>query len=204
MKRIILIMLACLLLTSGCSLWQTPDPTLQIQLAVAQTMQAQPTGTPSPTPIVFPTATPESLAGLFCEYQFCIGHPNYMSFSDLNDRTSPSNYGTGKIFAFQQGLALLLTWTQSIGNEDPQSTLQAVMSSRGDTSTGTVNVQLIGNLSVTYLPITPPTQAALAYGGIATWVCGDRVFVWEAYTAQDGQAAALLLQAVQRFRCEKQ
>lgn len=206
MKRILPIVLACLSITSACGIWPTPSPAIQIQLAVAQTMQALPTGTPYPTPQIFPTATSESLAGLFCEYQFCIGHPNYMSFADANDKASPSSYGTGKVFAFQQDLVILLTWTQAIGNQDPQSTLQAVMAPGGDTSAGTMNIQQFGDLSVAYLPITPPAQVAstLQFGGIATWVCGDRVFVWKAYTAQNGQAAALLQQAVQRFRCEKQ
>ncbi len=206
MKRTLPILILVSIMLSGCSLWATPDPALQIQLAVAQTLQAQPSSTPYPTPYPIPTETPMSLSGLFCEYQFCIGHPNYLSFSDANDKTSPSTYGTGKIFAYQQNLVILLIWTQSLGNEDPQTLLQSVMAPSGDTSAGTLNSQQIGDLSVTTLPITPPAQAAasLPYGLVATWVCGDRVFVWKAYAAQQDQAAALLQQALIRFRCEKQ
>ncbi len=206
MKKFLPFTLIGLWLASACNLLPTPNPSIQIQLAVAQTLEALPTNTPYPTPFIFPTPTPESLSGLFCEYQFCIGHPNYMSFADANEKTSPSTYGAGKIFAYQQDLVLLLTWTQSIGSEDPQTTLQAVMSASGDTSAGTMNIQQIGDFSVAILPITPPAQAAatLPFGGIATWVCGDRIFVWKAYAAQGDQAAALLQQALQRFRCEKQ
>ncbi len=206
MNKLLPILIAGAWLASSCSLAPTPSPSIEIQLAVAQTLQALPTRTPYPTPVILPTPTLASLSGLFCEYQFCIGHPNYMAFADANDKTNPSSYGNGKIFAFQQDLVILLTWTQAVGSPDPQTTLQAVMEPSGDTTAGSMNIQQIGDFSVAIMPITPPAQAAasLPFGGIATWVCGDRVFVWKAYTAQGDQAPALLQQALQRFRCEKQ
>ncbi len=58
-----------------------PKPTTSnenlIAIAVAKTLAAQPRPTIHPSYTPYPTFTPHAptLEGLFCEYQFCIGHP---------------------------------------------------------------------------------------------------------------------------------
>ncbi|HSJ86162.1 MAG TPA: hypothetical protein VK909_03060, partial [Anaerolineales bacterium] len=54
-------------------------PSIPIDDAIATTLASLVTNTPSaPRATVVPTATPFDLKGLFCEYQFCIGHPQDM------------------------------------------------------------------------------------------------------------------------------
>src|ERR1051325_5709131 len=96
--RRFLIIVATLILTSCAMPSKTQAPTsLPVDDAVA-TMLAN---IKANTPVVvstlapLPTATPFDLKGLFCEYQFCIGHPQDMAFYDVNAQQnvgSPSTY----------------------------------------------------------------------------------------------------------------
>jgi hypothetical protein len=95
---------------------RTPDPNILIDQAVAATLSAmpQPTLVSVPLPTPFPSPTAVSLNGLFCEYQFCIGHPADMAFYDVSAVTSnqgtPSTYQTGLMAAYSGGLVLQLLW----------------------------------------------------------------------------------------------
>src|SRR5690242_19289390 len=83
MLRVSIIVLLLSLLTSCSFFKSTPDPNLAVQQSVAQTLAAlPPTATSVPLPTPYPSPTPMTLAGLFCEYQFCIGHPSSMAFYD--------------------------------------------------------------------------------------------------------------------------
>ena len=66
------------LLLASCGGPETPDPQAQIDAAVAATIFSIPTYTPYPVPTPVPIPTKFALAGLFCEYGFCIGHPTDM------------------------------------------------------------------------------------------------------------------------------
>lgn len=145
-----------------------------------------------------------SLAGLFCEYQFCIAHPPEMAFFDVSAQRNPgapSTYGQGMLAAFNSNLFIELLWQHAPGATDPKFMLDLILEDETDTRTGNMDVKLIHDMNVLYTPITTTTTEILPYGGAGAWTCGDRVFAWKVYTSQDGQATTLFEEAIQRFRC---
>ena len=208
MKRALSIILPILLFTAGCGS-QEPSREQQIQLAVAATLSSLPRSTPVPPPTPVPTFTPIALSGLYCEYQFCIGHPPDMAFYDVSaaqNQASPSNYSQGILAAYSSSLFIQVVWQPAPGSTDPQFMLDLVMQYGADTRSGSVEPKLVGPLNVFYVPITPTAGAAttLPYGGAAAWLCGGRAFAWKAYTPQQELASTLLDDALLRFRCESQ
>lgn len=182
----------------------TPDTNTLIRQAVAGTLAAIPTSTPYPQPTPFPTPTSMTLAGLFCEYQFCIGHPPDMAFFDVSAQsspTSPSTYGQGYLAAFNATLYIELLWQYAPGTADPKFMLDLVLRPETDTRTGNLDVKLIHDMNVMYTAITSTATEVLPQGGAGAWTCGDRVFAWKTYTQQEGQAAMLFDEAISRFRC---
>jgi len=184
-----------------------PDPDAQIRQIVAATLAAIPNATanPPPTPIPIPSATPFDLTGMFCEYQFCVGHPADMAFYDVSAVTSnqgnPSTYQTGLMAAYSGNLLIQLMWQFSPGTADPRFLLDLILEDGMDTSVGTPEVKLIRDMNVVYTPIT--TTLALPFGGAAAWTCGDRVFAWKAYTPDEASPAGLFDSALARFVCKK-
>jgi hypothetical protein len=184
----------------------------QVQLAVAQTLSARPRNTAAPAPPptrVPPTPTPVRLSGLFCEYQFCIGHPSDMSLYDVTAQQSPgttSSYGQGILAAFKAntGPFIQVMWQEAPGVSDPQFMLDLITGYGGDTRNGDVQPKLIGQLNVFYVPIAPTASAAttLPFGGAAAWLCEGRAFAWKTYVTQQEIAATLMEDALSRFRCE--
>ena len=91
-----------MLIVSACNL-RTNQNTQSPQDIVA-TLSAISTPTSVPTPTLYPSPTPMDLKGLFCEYQFCIGHPIDMAFYDVSAVTSnqgsPSTYQTGLMASY--------------------------------------------------------------------------------------------------------
>lgn len=207
MRRLIALSLPCLLFLSACG--STPGPTLQqqIQLAVAATMSSLPRPTAAPPPTPQPTFTPVPLTGIFCEYQFCIGHPSDMAFYDVSaaqNQASPSTYSQGIMAAYSSKLFIQILWQEAPGVTDPQFMLDLIMQYGADTRNGSVEPKLVGDLNVFFVPITPTAGAAstLPYGAAAAWTCGGRAFAWKAYTPEQDLAATLLADALSRFRCE--
>jgi hypothetical protein len=145
-----------------------------------------------------------TLAGLFCEYQFCIGHPPDIAFFDvsaLQNPAAPSTYGQGHLAAFNATLVLDYIWQYAPGTADPKFLLDLILKPDVDTRVGNMGVKLIRDMNVLYTPITTIASEILPFGGAGAWVCGDRVFAWKAYTPQDAQAAMLFEEAIGRFRC---
>ena len=186
-----------------------PDPEAQIRQIVAATLAAIPktTASPPPTPIPIPSATPFDLAGLYCEYQFCIGHPVEMAFYDVSavnsNQANPSTYQTGLMAAYSGTLLLQLIWQFSPGTSDPRFLLDLILEDGLDTSVGTPEVKLIRDMNVVYTPITTTATAVLPFGSAAAWTCGDRVFAWKAYTPDEASPAGLFDSALSRFVCKK-
>jgi hypothetical protein len=183
-----------------------PDPEAQIRQIVAATLAAIPKVTvgPPPTPVPpIPTATPFDLAGLFCEYQFCIGHPADMAFYDVSavnsNQGTPSTYQTGLIAAYSGSLLIQF----SPGTSDPRFLLDLIIEDGLDTGVGTPEVKLIRDMNVVYTPITTTATTVLPFGGAAAWTCGDRVFAWKAYTPDEASAAGLFDTALSRFGCNR-
>jgi len=197
-------MIFVLIIGSACTPKQITDPNTQIRQAVAATVAAIPTYTPYPVPTAYPSPTPMPLTGLFCEYQFCIGHPPEVAFFDVSaqrNAAAPSDYSQGLLAAFNANLFLEILWQHAPGTADPTFLLDLILDDGVDTRVGNLDVKLIHDMNVIYTPITTTATDVLPNGGAAAWTCGERVFAWKAYTPQDGQAASLFDEAIKRFRC---
>ncbi len=180
-----------------------PDPNIAIQVAVNSTLAAIPTDTSAPMASPYPTATPTDLKGLFCEYQFCIGHPLDMAFFDVSAQknpASPSTYSQGLLASFNTNLFLQMIWQLAPGASDPQFMLDTILDDV-DTRLGTLDVKLIRNMNVVYTSISSTATPVLPYGGAAAWVCGDRAFAWKVYSPQPDNAQAMFEAAFARFQC---
>jgi hypothetical protein len=186
-----------------------PDPDAQIRQIVAATLAAIPNATanPPPTPIPMPSATPFDLTGMFCEYQFCIGHPADMAFYDVSavnsNQANPSSFQTGLMAAYSGNLLIQLIWQFSPGTADPRFLLDLILEDGLDTSVGTPEVKLIRDMNVVYTPITTTATTVLPFGGAAAWTCGDRVFAWKAYTPDEASPTGLFDSTLARFACKK-
>ncbi|MBN2116798.1 MAG: hypothetical protein JW730_09515 [Anaerolineales bacterium] len=200
------VLLAFLLIVTACGR-QTPDPNIQINQAVAATLAALPTPTSMPIATPHPSPTPVDLRGLFCEYQFCIGHPIDMAFYDVSAVTSnqgsPSTYQTGLMAAYSASLVIQLMWQFAPGTADPQFMLDLIVPPGVDTRLGTPEVKLIRDMNVVYTAITTAATPVLPFGGAAAWTCGERVFAWKVYTPDEASAAVLFESALARFNCNR-
>src|SRR5512132_7163 len=122
MRRFLVI--PVLLILTSCSIPSKtqPAPGLPVEDAVATTLASLVTNTPASKPTILATATPFDLRGLFCEYQFCIGHPQDMAFYDVNAQQnigSPSTYSAGILASYNTNLFLQVMWQISPGASDP-------------------------------------------------------------------------------------
>jgi len=183
-----------------------PDPEAQIRQIVAATLAAIPISTATPLPTPFPSSTPFDLKGLFCEYQFCIGHPIDMAFYDVSAQQnagSPSTYTQGLIASYNANLFIQAIWQLSPGTADPQFMLDLILDEGLDTRVGTLEVKLIRDMNVIYTPITTTATPVLPFGGAAAWTCGERVFAWKVYTPDGASAAGLFESALARFNCNR-
>ena len=204
MRRLLFLLLPGLLLSAACGS-STPNPDL-IRIAVQATLQAVPPSThAAPTPVP-PTPTPVSLTGIFCEYEFCVGHPTDMALYDVNaaqNQLAPSTISQGILATHSSTLFIQFIWQEAPGATDPQFMLDLITQG-GDTRNGSIEPKLAGSLNVYYVPITPTAGAAstLPYGAAAAWMCGDRAFAWKTYALRAEIAPTLLADALARFRCD--
>jgi hypothetical protein len=199
--------LISLLILSACGGKKTPDPNSIIDQAVAATLSAMPTPTSQPISTPYPSPTPFTLNGLFCEYQFCIGHPADMAFYDVSavksNQATPSTYQTGLMAAYSGSLVIELIWQFSPGTADPSFLLNTVMQQGVDTPTGTQEIKRIRDMNVVYTAITTTATPILPNGAAAAWTCGDRVFAWKVYAPDAGAASTLFDSTLARFRCNQ-
>ncbi len=192
------------LLTACAPKTFTPDPNLQIRQAVAATIAAIPTVTPVPISTPYPSPTPFSLAGLFCEYQFCVGHPIDMAFFDVSAQqnpAAPSTYSQGLIAAFNGNLFIQVMWQLAPGASDPQFLMDLILDDELDTRSGTMDVKLVRGMNVMSTLITSIATPLLPFGTAAAWTCGDRVFAWKLYAPQSDTAAPIFEETLARFTC---
>lgn len=189
------------IILSACVPKNTPAP--QLDQAIAATLAALPVSTPVPISTPYPTPTAFDLKGLFCEYQFCIGHPVDMAFFDVsaqNNRASPSTYSQGLIAAYNSNLFIQMIWQLAPGSADPQFMLDLILDDV-DIRAGDLNVRLIRDMNVIYLPITSTATPVLPFGGVGVWICGERAFAWKVYSPDANNTQALFDSAFDRFRC---
>lgn len=192
------------LIVTACA--PKPDPNVQVQVAVASTLAAIPTNTAAPISTPFPSPTPFDLRGLFCEYQFCIGHPIDMAFYDVTAQqnpAAPSSYSQGILAAFNGNLFIQMIWQLAPGAADPQFLLDLILEDGLDTRLGNPDVKLIRDMNVIYTPIASTATPLLPHGGAAAWTCGDRVFAWKAYAPDETSAPGLFDSALARFTCNR-
>ena len=192
-----------LFLLAACAPKATPDPNAQIRQAVAATLAAIPTAAPIPPSTPYPSPTPFNLLGLFCEYQFCIGHPIDMAFFDVSAQqnpAAPSSYGQGLIAAFNGNLFIQVMWQLAPGTADPEFMLDLILNDI-DIREGNLDVKLVHNMNVMYTAITSTATTVLPFGGSGAWTCGDRVFAWKVYSPQAETAAPLFEEMLTRFTC---
>jgi hypothetical protein len=201
MRSRYLIILAIIL--TACA--PKPDPNVQIQVSVMQTLAAMPTTTPQPLPPAIPTPTSFDLKGLFCEYQFCAGHPVDMAFFDVsaqNNPAAPSSYSQGLIAAFNGNLFIQMTWQLAPGTADPQFMLDLILDDV-DTRVGNLDVKLVRDMNLVYTPITSTASPILPFGAAGAWICGERAFAWKVYSPQAENTQALFDQALDKFQCNR-
>lgn len=200
-----LVLLAVAFGLSGCGTFG-PAVNGRFQLAVQETIAALPTDTPDAMPSP-PAPTVIPLKGLFCEYEFCIGHPAGMVFFDVVAKENPtsataSTLESGDLAADNSSLFLEVKWQSAPGGSDGQFMLDVVMDPQEDKRSGDVQPLLVRNLDVFFVPIASTASATLPYGGAAGWVCGSRGFAWKAYATQPDLAKSRLTDALQVFRCD--
>lgn len=196
--------LLAVIILSACA--PKPDPNTLVSQAVIETLTAIPINTALPIPTPYPTPTPFDLKGLFCEYQFCVGHPVDMSFFDVsaqNNPASPSTYSQGLIASFNANLFIEMIWQLAPGTADPQFMLDLILDSNVDTRVGNLEVKLIRDMNVIYTPITSTATPILPFGAAGAWICGDRAFAWKVYNPQEDNLRALFDQAIDRFVCSQ-
>ncbi len=186
---------------------RTPSPEVLIRQSVAATLNAIPTptrGAMPPTQV--PTPTPFNLAGLFCEYQFCIGHPQDMAFFDVSAQQNPrapSTYSQGLLTAYNANLVIQFLWQTAPGASDPQFMMDLILDEDFDTRSGDMTTRSVRNMNVLYTSIATTASPLLPFGGVGAWTCGDRVFAWKVYTPDTGSAEALFNDALNRFTCNQ-
>ena len=193
-----------LFLLASCSPKTTPDPNEEIRRAIAGTLAAIPSATSIPPSTPYPQPTPFNLLGLFCEYQFCIGHPVDMAFFDVSAQqnpASPSSYGQGLVAAFNGNLFIQVIWQLAPGAADPEFILDLILDDAADVRQGNLDVKLVRNMNVMYTSIISTATPVLPFGGSAAWTCGDRVFAWKVYTPQAETVSSLFEEALARFTC---
>ncbi len=192
---------------TSCSLpSKTVIPTLPVEDAVATMLASMSTNTPVRIPTSIPTSTPFDLKGLFCEYQFCMGHPLDMAFYDVSAQQnagSPSTYSQGILAAYNANLFIQVMWQIAPGAADPQFLLDLIVDTKVDARVGSPEIKLVRDMNVIYTPITTTATPVLPFGGAAAWTCGDRVFAWKSYTPDDASAAGLFESALSRFNCNR-
>jgi len=109
---------------------------------VVSTLGTISTPTSIPIPTLRPSPTPFDLKGLFCEYQFCIGHPIDMAFFDVSAQknpASPSTYSQGLIASFNANLFIQAMWQLAPGTTDPQFMLDLIVDKNVDTRVGNLD-----------------------------------------------------------------
>jgi len=183
---------------------RSPSPELQIRLAVAGTLSAIPTPTRGSLPTPYPTPTPFNLVGLFCEYQFCIGHPPEMAFFDVSAQRNPgapSTYAQGFLTAYNANMVIQLLWQSAPGATDPQFMLNLILDEDFDTPSGQAVPGRTREMLTVFEPIQTTISTVLPFGAAGGWICGDRAFAWKVYTPDTGSGQALFNDAINRFVC---
>ncbi len=204
MKRVLTLLTTTVALTACGAIGSGNEAA--IRASVGATVAAMSTNA-SATLAALPTATIVPLKGLFCEYEFCIGHPDGMAFFDVVAKQNPSSptastFDNGDLAAANNSLFLELKWQSAPNGSDGQFMLDVILDSQVDKRSGDVQPILLRSLNIFYVSLGSTASPALPYGGAAAWMCGARAFAWKTYTTQPDLAKSLLTDALETFRCD--
>ena len=203
MRKITLVLL--ILIVTGCNL--RPNSYNPQDIVSTSAVVSTPTSIPIPTP--YPSPTPFNLKGLFCEYQFCVGHPEDVPFYDVQaintNQTNTSNYSGGLLAGHNSNFTIFIQviWQLAPGTADPQFMLDLILDDELDTRVGNLDVKLIRDMNVIYTSITSSATPVLPFGAAGAWVCGERAFAWKVYSPQADNTQALFDMALDRFTCNR-
>ena len=183
-----------------------PDRDSQIGWAVQATLQSFP-GTDSkspPTPLA--TATEISLDAVFCEYGFCVGHPQGLPLFDLVAKQNPnslvaSTRAEGTLASSATSVFIEFRWMSTFADPDPAVMLDLILEDRYDVPVGQPEVLTAGPLTAYFVVLETTAAEALPHGGAAAWRCGGRQFAWKVYTARAPLPRQYLMEALRTFRC---
>lgn len=202
-KKILITLTLLTLSLTACRPQTTASEQSKINAAVVGTLAAQPKPTTQPTYTPYPIATPQvlELRGLFCEYQFCVGHPKEIALFDARDPKAPSSYGEGMLAAYGGEHFMLFIWQLSQGADDPQFMLDNIMQDGVDTRSGALDVSTVGELTTFYSTISNNASEVLPSGAVAAWICGDRAFGWKVYSQTEDNARLIFEESIDKFQC---
>jgi hypothetical protein len=203
-KKTIILFIVLLVLLSGCRPTTSFSEDNAISAAVASTLAALPQPTAQPTYTPYPTFTPDApvLEDLFCEYEFCIGHPPETAFFDANPSENPSVYSAGIIAAYRlPDFYSQLIWQPNNNSDDAQFMIDIILVDEVDTRRGNLDVNLLGDLTTFYSPIQNTVSEVIPTGGVAAWTCGDRAFALKIYAPTEEIAQHIFDEAMSKFRC---
>jgi len=211
------IILTVFVVTISCGfLTASPEPTATPTDTPSPEPTAYPTYTPYPEPTAYPTFTPYpthtpypsqilDISNLFCEYDFCIGHPATLYLTDPSgiDQVDEWNiYGFG-ILVGVNDILMILEWDASTEAEwDAKFEIEDMLAD-GEVIRGDVNEETVGDFMVTYVEyehMDPSTMRP--YGVAAAWFCGNRGFLLDISTQREGKAMDLAKQSIERFTCQ--
>ena len=199
-----LLLLPLILIVSACSL--NRDPIIQSpQNPISSSVIS--TSTPIPIPTLIPSPTPFDLKGLFCEYQFCLGHPDDVPFYDVQaintNQANPSSYSGGILAGHNSNFTMFIQviWQSAPNTTDPQFMIDLILEKGLDTRVGNADVKLIRDMNVYYTAITSTVTPVLPFGAAGAWICGDRAFAWKVYSPQAENTQGLFDWAFDRFSC---
>jgi len=203
-RNAVLIALASVL-SAGCGR-QAPPAYELIQNAVQATIAALPTSAPPPVPTPYSSATPTSLSGVFCEYEFCIGHPKGLAFFDVVAKENPhspaaSSYEEGRLATSGVTTFIEVIWRANSGAPSPEYLLDLIVDDRVDTRKGEPEAITVGALGGTFVPLATSATELLPSAAAAAWSCGERAFAWKVYASTPELPGQLLGEALEAFRC---
>lgn len=130
-----------------------------------------------------------------------------MAFYDVvakqnNNSPISSSRENGILAAHNNSLFIQLMWQYSPDAADPTFMLDLLLEDGLDTLNGTYSLKVIHDMNVLFSPITTTASPLLPFGGVAGWICRDRVFAWKIYAPQAESFDLLLSEALAKFQCE--
>lgn len=202
-KQAILYFCLAILLLSACGPSQQ-EINDQIAFSVVATISAIPSSTPFPTPTPYPTLKPQlpDLTDLFCEYEFCIGHPPGAYLVDLDAPDEWSSHRSGGVIGFEDEIMFVYWITSSEANWNPTNEVDELLGGDEVAQSDFVE-ETMGDFTVIYQTYSDPSSNVAPYGVNAAWYCGNRGFTALIEAKREERALELLRASISSFICKQ-